>query len=325
MPLVHSHTYTVLERMNATVTIKRAIAWLGQPSLLPQVFAPKQQPEQGLPQMNDETAISIPETLSCQAQCGDACCDLSRIMLLSVLFFSVGLVLSHFLCRFSNAYQKLTVSKQIYLSSCVVGALHAIISGAGAFYQQFYTDAYTDSIFVFSPFQNIVSTISAGYFAYDLALVLVMSAFDAKEFKSAALYFHHTLALSACIASLHEPSSYLMGVWLLTELSTPFVNLRPILSDLGYRHSKLYLANALAILVMFFLCRIVNLTWYWVVVGPKVPEMLHIFSPRGATVALVTTIGATALNFWWFSKIVAGAHKVWTTTNTTGTVKAKTQ
>lgn len=40
------------------------------------------------------------------------------------------------------------------------------------------------------------------------------------------------------------------------EASTPFVSLRGVLSKMGLKNSKWYIANGLVMLVVFFLCRV---------------------------------------------------------------------
>ena len=42
---------------------------------------------------------------------------------------------------------------------------------------------------------------------------------------------------------------------MLWELSTPFVFMRWLLHSLGRQHTKLYLANGVAMIVVFLLCR----------------------------------------------------------------------
>ncbi|XP_048482474.1 TLC domain-containing protein 3A [Plutella xylostella] len=53
----------------------------------------------------------------------------------------------------------------------------------------------------------------------------------------------------------------LFGFLYLMELSTPFVSLRGIYRRLRMRYSRAYLANVLAMMVTFFICRVVSLPY----------------------------------------------------------------
>ena len=55
---------------------------------------------------------------------------------------------------------------------------------------------------------------------------------------------------------------------LIMEASTPFVSLRSVLSQLdGMRHSRLYIANGIAMVVAFFSCRILIYPIFYTVYG----------------------------------------------------------
>lgn len=58
----------------------------------------------------------------------------------------------------------------------------------------------------------------------------------------------------------------------LMELSTPFVSIRSVLSLLGMKNSTAYVLNGLAMLISFFICRIVMwpyLFWWYSTIVQK--------------------------------------------------------
>ncbi len=76
-------------------------------------------------------------------------------------------------------------------------------------------------------------------------------------------YIHHV------VGALGVVTGYIVGrqvltlsnVTCLTELSTPFVSMRALLSMHKLTDSKLYMVNGLLMTIVFFVCRCVLQTW----------------------------------------------------------------
>lgn len=97
--------------------------------------------------------------------------------------------------------------------------------------------------------------------------------------------------------------------FLLWELSTPFMHLRWVLYKIDKDKTKLYKYNALAGMLIFFLCRVIwgnalSIMFWWdswralrMPEGSKL-NMANIYFYRVCTVVMNT------LNAWWFSKMV---------------------
>lgn len=97
--------------------------------------------------------------------------------------------------------------------------------------------------------------------------------------------------------------------YLLWELSTPFMHLRWVLYKIGKANTALYKYNALAGILIFFLCRVVwgnGLSlWFWV------DSFRALKTPQGADLSMpsiwfyrLCTVVLNGLNAWWFSKMV---------------------
>ncbi|XP_058460739.1 TLC domain-containing protein 3A [Malaya genurostris] len=94
------------------------------------------------------------------------------------------------------------------------------------------------------------------------------------------------------------------------ELSTPFVSFRGILSILGLKESKVYIANGLVMLVSFFWCRVFLMPYvcyyYSHVVNLPFFEALWRL-PRGCKVSILALF---LPQLYWFRLMIRGAIKV---------------
>uniref|UniRef100_A0A2P2I5F9 Protein FAM57A-like n=1 Tax=Hirondellea gigas TaxID=1518452 RepID=A0A2P2I5F9_9CRUS len=117
------------------------------------------------------------------------------------------------------------------------------------------------------------STIGSAYFIYDLAAMYYSHCLqkDSKGLpwvKHTKLYFqrsllmimHHIILIFLLFPALVYYSNmgdFFTGCFYLTELSTPFVNMRVVLSKFGMKSSKMYIINGVLMTVMFALCRVI--------------------------------------------------------------------
>jgi len=97
---------------------------------------------------------------------------------------------------------------------------------------------------------------------------------------------------------------------LLAELSTPFVNIRWFLDALDLRQSKHYAINGVCLFVSFFFARIITMPIYYCTLY-SVHEY-PAFQALGMLryVAVFVCLILDAINMFWFSKIFAGAYKL---------------
>lgn len=98
------------------------------------------------------------------------------------------------------------------------------------------------------------------------------------------------------------------------ELSTPFVNLRVFLSMHGYENSPIYVYNGAMMAISFLVLRIVYqyycitklYIYYAVYRGPEFWSMYSNEKLIVARIFVVMSIALFILNFYWFTKIIAG-------------------
>lgn len=82
-------------------------------------------------------------------------------------------------------------------------------------------------------------------------------------------YFHHACACFGALGGIYVGGFFgsISQLSFVTELSTPFVNGRVILTWHDYGNSSLYLANGVMMAVSFYYCRIVyyfHMIFYWI-------------------------------------------------------------
>ena len=99
------------------------------------------------------------------------------------------------------------------------------------------------------------------------------------------------------------------------ELSTPFVHIRWLLSAMGRSDGRLYIANGLAMVAVFFCCRNVWGTWCSVRFFQATQAELDTprpdgFSPAGIWGYRIANVSLNALNALWFYKMATKAAKL---------------
>jgi len=74
---------------------------------------------------------------------------------------------------------------------------------------------------------------------------------------SSVMLFHHILVMIILASGLYYRIGVpYMVIFLLNEISTPFLNMRFILSQLGYKSHKIYLVNDLIFMILFAIMRV---------------------------------------------------------------------
>jgi hypothetical protein len=151
----------------------------------------------------------------------------------------------------------------------------------------FETNWYTDLLF----------QISIGYFVYDFIISTIYISVYGKSF-----FLHASLSLLAAMAI------YLSGVghsfailFLLYEISTPFMNMRWFLANLDMKHTLAYSINGLLFMITFFLIRVV---FGWVHFLRTSYQLYYLTDPRAAIIKPIFYLTASVLNglnlFWFF-------------------------
>lgn len=124
------------------------------------------------------------------------------------------------------------------------------------------------------------STIGSAYFIYDLfamyyshslqkdSIGLPWKAHFKLYFKrNTLMVMHHIILIFILFPALVYYSNmgdFYTGCFYITELSTPFVNVRVILSKFGLKSSKMYILNGVLMTIVFALCRVVMFPYMYI-------------------------------------------------------------
>ncbi|KAL4811500.1 TLC domain-containing protein [Aspergillus unguis] len=102
----------------------------------------------------------------------------------------------------------------------------------------------------------LISSLAVGYFIYDL----IISTLYVKMF-GIGMLFHAISALWVFSFGFRPFVNFYAPVFILYELSSPFLNIHWFLDKVNMTGSNLQWYNGMALLVMFFCCRLVWGTW----------------------------------------------------------------
>ncbi|XP_020256250.1 transmembrane protein 56-like isoform X3 [Asparagus officinalis] len=120
---------------------------------------------------------------------------------------------------------------------------------------------------------------------------------------------HHLLSLCAITYAMitGEGQLYTYMV-LISEATTPAVNLRWFLDTGGMKRSKAYLINGVAMFFAWLVARIILFMYlfYLIYVHYDQIEQMHKF---GYLLAFVVPIALAIMNMMWFTKILKGLRK----------------
>ena len=225
-----------------------------------------------------------------------------------VMSFLIMEVVSPYISSFYKEYTFLSVDSKIDWNSRVLSFIHATVVFLLATTTVFTWD-FPNHFVGGHQFSFNTVAITTGYMAADMILMLV---YKKKIGASLGMYVHHISALSCyAICLLKENMVYFICFKLITEGSTPFLNLRLMASILNKKNSKLYKYNGLMLIAVFFLCRILVIPFFYYQVYKAMNTTVYkaAFPGLKRYVLICLSFAIDALNLFWFEKIVKGALK----------------
>uniref|UniRef100_U3EQA6 Transmembrane protein 56-B n=1 Tax=Micrurus fulvius TaxID=8637 RepID=U3EQA6_MICFL len=223
--------------------------------------------------------------------------------------FSFSALSPQLFLSWSPSYSSLPSVKQNEWNSRCVSTLHAVIVGLFCLYILWYDAAVNVNPIWGDPWLvKLNVAVTCGYLLYDLLLLVRYW----KTLGDSLFVCHHLVVLYAYGYVLSRGVlPYFANFRLLSELSTPFVNLRWFLDAAGWpRTSRLVLANGLVMMVVFFMVRIAVIPSYYMQVYSwyGTPE----YERLGLSVQLAwigPSIALEMLNLIWMYRIVRGFYR----------------
>ena len=120
---------------------------------------------------------------------------------------------------------------------------------------------------------------------------------------------HHVAGIIGIALGLFYQGRFII-FRLLSELSTPLVNLFWILTKLDRRDSPLFAVTSWGMLITFFLCRLAPEYWIWNILLTALFHPASVIIPLPVRVwVFFNYIAFDILNIFWFWKMLKGAAK----------------
>ena len=210
----------------------------------------------------------------------------------------------------------------MHFHTMLSSTVHAIISSSLSVYILWFGLMGTNRIFSKLPLGFTMMQISLGYFVGDFIVCFC----DPKLRSDKRSMIHHLVGIFGLFLGLYlQGKGMFFIVYRLTsELSTPFVNLRSILSDLGLKGKNIpYIFAGISMLITFFLCRVIVIPWHWyeILITVTTKECELLIPPFFSVWLGITYLVFDVLNVYWWWRMVRGASKLLSSGSNTLPVK----
>ncbi|XP_065628361.1 uncharacterized protein LOC112041175 isoform X2 [Quercus suber] len=209
-----------------------------------------------------------------------------------ILLFKVGYDFTQLISTFYfKSYNGLTKIQRTEWNNRGISTIHAIFITVISLYFVFWSDLFSDQrvaglvTFRSSPLSVFALGVSVGYFLADLGMIFwLYPSLGGMEY-----IIHHSLSGVAVAYSMFSGEGQLYTFMILiSEVTTPEVNMRWYLDTAGLKRSNAYLINGILI---FFA---------WLVI------QMHAF---GYFLVFVVPSVLAIMNLMWFGKILMGLKK----------------
>lgn len=222
-------------------------------------------------------------------------------------FFVAGVCyyLSHFLSKLVPAYNTLTPGGQAEWCSRVVSNIHAVIVTYGSL-RILSSDVYDKYPYTaWSEEGRFYANILLGYFLYDLILCL-----SYKQLRTVGTLFHHCLGLFYyTVVNVSGHAQYLAMLWLASELTTPFVNMRWFLFVMKKTDTTLYLVNGMLMTLGFLLWRVIYIPGSALYTLYYFSDHIKLTAPYVQPLIPISMPSITILNAYWTYLMIKGILK----------------
>ncbi|XP_008806695.2 TLC domain-containing protein 4 [Phoenix dactylifera] len=209
-----------------------------------------------------------------------------------------------------KGYASLTKIQRIEWNNRGMSSTHAIFITIMSVYLVFFSDLFSDHLeglvtFRRSNLSTVTLGVSVGYFITDLAMIFwLYPSLGGKEY-----VLHHLLSVSAlAYAMLSGEGQLYTYMVLISETTTPGINVRWFLDTAGMKRSSAYLVNGI---MMFFawlvarICLFIYLFHHIYLHYDQIKQM-HTF---GYLLTFLVPSALFVMNMMWFAKILRGLRK----------------
>ena len=198
--------------------------------------------------------------------------------------------------------------KAIYVHSLLGSTVHSVVSVTCSLYVLSKGVLYADKLYMVTTGSINCCHITLGYVMADF-LMCIMDPYLRHNY---SILLHHLAMIAGMLMGLYFELFHFYIVYrLLSEMSTPFVNWRLVIYELGDKKGMSYTIASLGMMVVFFLCRVVVIPWH------NYSLFGDIFSPEAVPVPWYLKVYMVGnfcvfdvLNSFWFYKMMKGAYKI---------------
>ncbi|CAM8887951.1 unnamed protein product [Rhodiola kirilowii] len=232
-------------------------------------------------------------------------------MLLGIIACKLVYELSHPISIvFFKSYTSLPKIIRVEWKNRVMSTVHSIYITIVALYFVFCSDLYSDRLpglitFRSSPLSTFSLGVSVGYFIADLGMIFWFYPYlGGMEY-----VVHHLLSLvSLAFAMLTGEGQFYTYMVLISETTTPGVNMRWYLDTVGLKKSKAYVANGVVMAIAWLVARIILFIYFFYHLYSHYDQVKEL-QTFGKILVFVVPYVLAAMNALWFAKIVKGMMK----------------
>ncbi|KAG6506122.1 hypothetical protein ZIOFF_031438 [Zingiber officinale] len=212
-----------------------------------------------------------------------------------------------------KGFSSLKNIQQVEWNNRGMSSVHAVFITAMSIYLVFFSDLFAnrpDGLIIFrnSSVSNFSLGISIGYFITDLTMIFWLY----PSLGGIEYVLHHLLSIIAVSYAISTGEGQLYTyIVLISEATTPGINLRWFLDTAGMKNSRAYTINGVMMVVAWLVARILlfiylfcNLYFYYDQI-----ERMHKF---GYFLTFMVPTTLFIMNVMWFRKIIRGLVKMLT-------------
>lgn len=210
-----------------------------------------------------------------------------------------------------RTYTTLTKIQRTEWNNRGMSTVHAIfisaVSTYFAFWSNLFSDQNPDGLLITrrSPLSTFTLGVSAGYFLSDLGMICwFYPSLGGLEY-----VVHHSLSAVAVAYSMYtgEGQLYTFMV-LISEVTTPEINMRWFLDTAGLKGSYAYLINGVVIFFAWLVARILLFIYMFYHVYLHYDQVIHMHI-FGILLVFGVPSALGVMNIMWFGKIIKGLKK----------------
>ncbi|KAK8992556.1 hypothetical protein V6N11_048634 [Hibiscus sabdariffa] len=214
---------------------------------------------------------------------------------------------------YSKTYPGLTKIQRVEWNNRGISTVHAVFISALSLYFVFGSNLFSDEragllVFRSSPLSTFGLGVSVGYFLSDLGMILWLY----PSLGGIEYVIHHTLSgIAVAYSMLTGEAQLYTYMVLISEVTTPEINIRWYLDTAGMKRSTAYLINGVVIFLAWLIARVLLFGYMFYHVYLHYTQVIKMHAFGYMLVFGVPSVLAI-MNLMWFGKIIKGVVKVLT-------------